>query len=80
MKYPKSHGFLIGWKEIADYLSVSVRTVQRNWRKWKLPLFFLEVNVYKIPAAHIADLEEWRKVKILSAAQSQKQDQKKESE
>jgi len=75
-KYPQPHGFLIGWKEIADYLEISERTVQRNWKKWKLPLFFLEKNVYKVPAVHIADLEEWRKIKILSAAQNQEKNSK----
>lgn len=63
----KEQGFLIGWKEIANYLNVSPDSVRRNWRKWNLPLFFLENVSYKTPAVHIADMENWRKKKIEEA-------------
>ena len=60
----KKEGFLIGWKEIANYLNVSTDSVKRNWIRWDLPLFFLHDSPYKIPAIHLADLEEWRRKKI----------------
>lgn len=68
-RFLKEKGFLVGWKEIANYLNVSPDSVKRHWKRWKLPLFFLEASVYKTPAVHIADMEDWRKKKIREAHQ-----------
>jgi len=65
-RFLKEKGFLVGWKEIANYLGISVRTLRRHWKRWKLPILFLDKEVYKTPAIHIADLETWRKQKIFS--------------
>jgi len=60
----KGRGFLVGWKEIANYLGVHPHTVRNNWQRWQLPLIFLEGRCYKTPAIHLADLESWRKRKL----------------
>lgn len=64
-------GFLAGWKSIAAYLGVSTRTVQRNWKKWELPIFFVNVHSDKrnTPMIHLADLEIWKQKKIREAFQ-----------
>ena len=67
IKELRKTGFLIGWKEIANYLNVSPDSIRRNWKKWDLPLFFLERTAYKTPVVHVADMENWRRKKIEEA-------------
>jgi len=62
----REQNFLVGWKEIANYIGVSVKTLRRHHRKWGLPIFFLNKEVYKTPIIHKADIEAWRKDKLTS--------------
>lgn len=52
---------LTSWKEIADYLEVSVRTAQRYEREFGLPVRRLEGEKGRAVVARVDDLEAWKR-------------------
>jgi len=67
IEYLLSRGFLCGWKRIAEYLGVDVRTLNRCWKQWGLPLFFVhyeKAGKLKRPMIHLLDLDVWKQSKM----------------
>jgi hypothetical protein len=52
-------GWLLGWKEIADYMGCSVKTAQGYQKKYKLPIQILPNGIYDKFGAVPSDLDNW---------------------
>jgi len=59
----KNNEFFFSWKEIADYLGISISTLRRNYKRWGIPIKLLptEKNMRKRPFITIEALEKWKK-------------------
>ena len=52
---------LFSWKEIANYLDISVSTLRRNWQLWGIPIKLLPTKKRVKPFITIEALEKWKK-------------------